>query len=180
MNENQIREEIVAICRRMHESGWGMTNGNVSVKLDDGRILVTPSRVPKQSVTAQQLAEYPSPACSSEVLLHLRCYAERPDVRAVVHAHPPYATAFAVAGKAIDSSQLVEMSLTIGDVPVAPFAAQGTEAVGDSVAGLLASHDVILLANHGAVAVGEGLSAAFANMDSLELCAKTILLSKLL
>jgi L-fuculose-phosphate aldolase len=156
----------------MYENGWGMTNGNISVKLPDGTLLVTPSQISKGEVAAEQLVQVDlfgnvlgGGRASSELKLHLRCYAERPDTGAVIHAHPPYATAFAVAGKAIDSSQLVEMSLTIGDVPVAPFAAQGTDAVGDSVADLLCSHDVILLANHGAVAVGSDLSAAFAKMD---------------
>jgi L-fuculose-phosphate aldolase len=170
----------------MYERGWGMTNGNVSVKTPDG-ILITPSGVSKAEVTPEMIAALDragtptgSARASSELRLHLRCYAERADVGAVVHAHPPYATAFAVAGQGIDSSRLVEMSLTIGDVPVAPFAAQGTDAVGDSVAPLLKSHDVILLGNHGAVAVGADLQSAFAKMDSLELCAKTLLFAKLL
>jgi L-fuculose-phosphate aldolase len=117
---------------------------------------------------------------SSEYGLHLQCYKQRPDVGAVIHAHSPCATAFALANKPIDGSLLVELTLTIGDVPVAPFARAGTAEVAESIAPFLAEHDVILLQNHGAVAVGRDLQEAFNRMETLELCAKTILLSKLL
>ncbi|MCL2754309.1 MAG: class II aldolase/adducin family protein [Oscillospiraceae bacterium] len=173
-----IREEICNICHKMYSRGWGAFNGNISVELDNGAILVTPTGVSKELMTPEMLVEYPSPSCSTEIKMHLRAYAQRSDIGAVVHAHPPYATAFAVAGKPLDGSKLVEMSLTIGDVPVAPFAEQGTEEVGDSIAPLLAKHDVILLANHGIVAVGANLLEAFAKLETAELCAQTLLLAR--
>jgi len=174
-----MKQQICDICRKMYSFGWGAFNGNVSVRLENGDILVTPSRVSKEHITPEMLVTYPDPRCSSETKMHLRAYSERADIGAIVHAHPPYATAFAVARKPLDGSLLVEMSLTIGDVPVAEFAEQGTDAVGNSIAELLHSHDVILLANHGVVAVGADLPSAFAKLETAELCAKTILLAGL-
>jgi L-fuculose-phosphate aldolase len=180
----RIDEQIVAICREFARRDWGLLNGNISSRFGDDGFLMTPSGVSKAEVTPNMIVQIDKQGvpvfggrASTEFKLHLRAYAERPDIGAVVHAHPPYATAFAVAGKALDASALVEMSLTIGDVPVAPFAAQGTEGVGDSVAPFLAEHDVILLANHGAVAVGRDVKSAFAKLDTLELCAKTLFLA---
>jgi L-fuculose-phosphate aldolase len=162
----------------MEQLGWvAGHDGNVSVRIN-GQVTITPSGVRKGDITPDMLAgEY---VVSSEAPMHLRCYAERPDIGAVIHAHSPYATAFAAANKPIDGSRLVELALTIGDVPVAPYAPPGTEAVGDVIAPLLARHDVILLQNHGAVAVGRDLYEAFCRMETLELCAKTLLYAGLL
>jgi L-fuculose-phosphate aldolase len=117
---------------------------------------------------------------SSELAMHLCCYEERDDVKAVIHTHSPYATAFAVANRLIDSDELVELSLTIGDVPVAPFAKPGTDEVGSSIAPLLSKHNVILLQNHGSVAVGSDLKEAFTRLETLELCAKTLIYAEML
>ncbi|MCL1881631.1 MAG: class II aldolase/adducin family protein [Oscillospiraceae bacterium] len=180
---------IIDICKEMHHRNWGAKNGNVSKRIDDRTFSVTPSKIAKNDVTDKNLvivdlSGTPLGKCknpTSELKMHLQIYTCRPDVNAIVHAHPPYATAFAVTGKSIDSSNLVEMSLTIGDVPVAPFAEQGSDAVGESLVPFLkAGHDVILLKNHGAIAVGDNLTSAFEKLDTLELCSKTLLYAKLL
>jgi L-fuculose-phosphate aldolase len=168
----------------MESLGWvAATDGNVSVKVGDGEYVVTPSGVRKGDVREEMLVNTSKPSCykvSSEFKMHLRCYEERGDVGAVIHAHPPHATAFAIAGVPLDDYSLMEAVLTIGSVPVAPYATPSTAAVGDSVAPLLKNHDVILLKNHGAIAVGVDLLTAFNRMDTLELWARTLLNARLI
>jgi len=183
MNECKIRTQISEICRKMWQLGWvAATDGNVSVKLDDGCFLVTPSGVSKGDVAPEMLVRIDKTgtslcggSSSSETKMHLRCYAERDDVGAVIHAHSPCATAFAVAGKPLDDYSLMEAVLTIGTVPVTPYATPSTDEVGVAIASYLQKHDVLLLKNHGALAVGVDLITAFRRMETLELWAKTIL-----
>ena len=191
MVEYEIRLQIADICKKMWQLGWVAANdGNVSVKLSDGDYLVTPAGVSKGDVTPEMLIKIPccesetassskavpaSEKPSSEFKMHLRCYNERDDITAVVHAHPPCATAFAVAGKPLDDYSVMETVLTIGSVPVAPYATPSTDEVGDSIAPFLQHHDVLLLQNHGALTVGIDLITAFHRMETLEHYAKIIL-----
>ena len=112
--------------------------------------------------------------------MHLRCYKERSDVGAVVHAHPPTATGFALAHKALDIYSLIECVVAIGAVPIAPYGTPSTDEVPESIAPLLPNHDVILLENHGALTVGIDLITAYYRMETLELWAKTSFVAQML
>ncbi|MCU6763060.1 L-fuculose phosphate aldolase [uncultured Roseburia sp.] len=186
-----IREQICDVCYKMWQRGIVAANdGNVSVKLEDGTFLCTPTGISKSMITPKMLvrtdiegnvleaADGYRP--SSEMKMHFRCYMERPDVGAVVHAHPPAATTFAAAQMALDSYCVMENVVQTGAVPVAPYATPSTDEVAESVAPLLASHDAMLLARHGALTVGADLTAAYYKMESLEQYAKTTLYLKIL
>lgn len=165
-------------------------DGNISVLLDDGTILTTPSGVSKKLLRPEMIcrmtAENDVVKCpdglkpSSEFKMHLRCYKERPDIRAVVHAHPPTATGFAVAGIPLDDYSVSEAVMTLGSVPVAPFAVPGSDGVPESIAPFLQHHDAVLLANHGALTVGVDLTQAYYRMETLEHYAKTLFTARLL
>lgn len=182
------RREIVAVCRRLYERGLiAGPDGNVSVRLDASRVLVTPAGMSKVDVEPDDLVEvtldgervrgYREP--SSEVYLHLRMYSRRPDVHAVVHAHPPLATGFAVAGTGLDARVLPEVLLQMGEVPVVPYATPGTTALVDRCEAVFAEHDAFLMANHGAVTAGPSLVVAHQRMESLEHAARILLAARL-
>lgn len=191
MNNSKEREEICDVCHKMWQRGIVSANdGNVSVKLSDGTFLCTPTGVSKSAVTPQMLIHLDADGCvldamdpyrpSSEMKMHFRCYKERPDIGAVVHAHPPIATSYASMGKALDGYNTVETIVQLGAVPVAPYAEPSTDEVPDSVAPYLKNHDAMLLAHHGALTVGDSLTAAYFRMESLETYAKTSLCIHLL
>ncbi|HEX6059554.1 MAG TPA: class II aldolase/adducin family protein [Gemmatimonadaceae bacterium] len=188
------RREIVEVCRRLWERGLiAGPDGNVSVRAAGGRVLVTPSGLSKVDVRPADIVELsldgvPRPGrraraarrASSEVGLHLRIYARRDDVHAVVHAHPPTATGFAVAGEDFMAPVLPEIILQCGGVPLVPYATPGTAAVADGVEPFLDRHDVFLMANHGATTVGASLRIAHQRMESLEHVARILLTARLL
>ncbi|MFI5245536.1 MAG: class II aldolase/adducin family protein, partial [Gemmatimonadales bacterium] len=175
-----IRREIVEVCRRLYERGLvAGQDGNVSVRMAGNRVLVTPAGMSKVDVRAADLVELTirgghaasskgGREASSEVQLHLAAYAMRPDVRAVVHAHPPIATGFSVAGKGVEHPMLSELKYGTGTVPLVPYAPPGSRELADRAAQFLRTHDVVLLEHHGAVAVGPELFAAHQRMESLE------------
>lgn len=176
-----MKDYLCEICHRMWELGWVAANdGNVSVMLDNGLILCTPSGVskgdmcPDMVITVDRTGKVieGSGKPSTELAMHLRCYDERPDVKAVVHAHPPYSTAYAVANKALDDYAMIETICVLGAVPVAPYATPGTQEVPDSIAPYLPKHDAILLRAHGAITVGVDLRTAYYRMETLEHFAK--------
>lgn len=183
MKNTEIRAQICDICYKIWQLGWVAANdGNVSVKLGDDRFLATPTGMSKAFITPEKLLlingrgeiveaqEGLRP--SSEIKMHLRCYAERPDVGAVIHAHPPGATGFAVAHKPMDMYNMIEDVAAIGSVPLTPYGTPSTYEVPEAIAPYLAEHDVMLLENHGALAVGADPITAFYRMESLELWAK--------
>ena len=183
MSRQTLADEIVAVCCRLYDRGLiAGQDGNVSVRLSSGHILVTPSGLSKVDVTPDHLVELTAegaqvtegPAASSEMGMHLRIYGERPDVRAIVHAHPPVATAFGVAGRDFMDAVLPEVIFHLGRVPLVPFALPGTPALGDAMAPYLADHDAFLLASHGATTVGPSLRLAHQRMESLEHSARIL------
>ncbi len=183
MSRQSLADEIVAVCRRLYDRGLiAGQDGNVSVRLGSGHILVTPSGLSKVDVTPGALVELTAegrqvtdgPAASSEVGMHLRIYRERPDVHAIVHAHPPVATAFGVVGRDFMDAVLPEVIFHLGRVPLVPFALPGTPALGDAMAPYLADHDAFLLASHGATTVGPTLRLAHQRMESLEHAARIL------
>lgn len=184
-----IRREIVVICRRLYERGLiAGQDGNVSVRLPGARVLVTPAGKSKIDVGVNDLVELSldgtprrgAPRASSEVRMHLRIYQRRPDVMAVVHAHPPTATGFAVAGEALVACVLPEVIFQVGQVPLLAYATPGTDALADSFEPYVRTHDAFLLANHGATTVGPTLLLAHQRMESLEHAARILLAARLL
>jgi L-fuculose-phosphate aldolase len=178
----EARREIVKVCRRLYAAGLiAGQDGNVSVRVDD-TILVTPAGMNKVDVTEGDIVELSldgapragGGAASSEVLMHLRIYERRPDVGAVVHAHPPIATGFGVAGLDFMDDVLPEAIFLLGGVPLVPYATPGTPALGDALEPFLARHDGFLLANHGATTVGPTLLLAHQRMESLEHTARIL------
>lgn len=183
MNEQELKEQICDVCHKMWQLGWVAANdGNVTAKLDDDTYLATPTGMSKAFITPEKLikinkkgeileaAEGYRP--SSEIKMHLRCYEKRDDVFSVIHAHPPGATGFAVAHKAMDMYNMIEDVAVIGSVPLTPYGTPSTTEVPDSIEPYLEEHDVMLLENHGALAVGSDVITAFYRMESLELWAK--------
>lgn len=186
-----LRDEICDICHKMWQLGWVAANdGNVSVKLEDGTFLATPTGISKSFITPEKLVHIDKDGnvldglegyrASSEIKMHLRCYAEREDVGAVLHAHPPVATGYAVANVPLDEYSMIETVIAIGSVPVTPYGTPSTNEVPDAIAPYLGEHDVMLLQNHGALAVGADVLTAYYRMESLELFAKISLNAHLL
>lgn len=185
MTDRAIRRAIVDCGRRLYARGLvAHYDGNVSVRTEDGRVWTTPTGVPKGALRPRDLVCVDLGGAtlrgrnrpSSELRMHLRVYREDPSVRAVVHAHPPAATAHAAAGLPLDRPVLTEVLATLGTVPVAPYATPGTEAVGDSVAPFVRTHGAVLLANHGALAWGRTLEEAYGRMETLERYAEVLVL----
>jgi L-fuculose-phosphate aldolase len=181
-------EAIVRCCLRLWEAGLiAGADGNVSVRIARDALLVTPTGVLKSDLVPADLVRVGLTGeplggfrkATSELDLHLRVYAGRADVGAVVHSHPPTATGFAVAGEGLPADVLPELSLLFGEVPLARYATPGTPEVGASVAPLLMGHQGALLANHGAVTWGPDLATAQIRMESLEHAAKILLAARL-
>jgi L-fuculose-phosphate aldolase len=181
--ERSLRTEIVRVCRRLYERGLiAGGEGNVSARLADGSILVTPAGASKIDVveddlvvvdrTGKRVAGSGRP--SSELGVHLRIYQLRHDVEAVVHAHPPFATAFAVAGEDLMAPVLPEILVQIGGVPLVPYATPGSPALAEAIEPFLQLHDAFLMANHGATSYGSTLSIAHQRMESLEHAAQIL------
>ena len=188
MDEQTARREIINIGRLLYDRSYVVSSdGNVSVRLDDGRIVATPTMMCKGRMTEDSLAVTDSSGKpltdrkpSSELQMHLLIYEERPDVRAVCHAHPPHGTAFAVAGLAIDQPILSEVILTLGCVPLADYGTPSTTEVTEAMRPLVKHHNALLMANHGAVAYGADLWQAFDRLETLEHTARIAILSRIL
>ncbi len=187
LSQEEIRQQICEVGHRLYQSGFAAANaGNISVRVAENRVLTTPTGVSKGSLRPEMLVEVNLEGevlagdrlPSSELKMHLRVYAERPDVQAVVHAHPPYATAYAITGQALDKPIIAEAVVTVGPVALAPYATPSTAAVADAIAPYLAGHDAILLSNHGALTYGQDLTSAYFRMESLEFYARVLTLSR--
>ena len=173
----EAAEQVVETGRRMYEHGYVVTNdGNVSVRLSEDTVLMTPTGVCKGRMTPEMMLVMRLDGTvvsgtmrpSSESAMHLRVYRESPETRAVVHAHPVCATAFACAGRALDVPLLMEAVVNLGTVPVARYATTGTEEVPDSIAPFCRDYDAVLLANHGALTWGISLEEAYRRLEVLE------------
>ena len=175
MTEFKLKQLIVRVARRLDQKGiLTSTDGNLSARLDDGGTLITPSASCKGELEPEQIVRIfrdGSPRHgrpSSEIALHRMIYERRPDIRAIVHAHPPYATAYAVAGIALDQPILSEAILSLGRVPVATYAMPTAEELARSVEPLVAGHDAVLLRFHGAVCFAKDIEQAGYLMETLE------------
>jgi L-fuculose-phosphate aldolase len=187
--ESQLRADIVEVGRRMYARGYTASNdGNISVRLGDTRLLMTPRSVCKGFMTpdmmcitdmeGKKLQGERDP--SSEMLMHLEVYRQRPDARAVCHAHPPIATGFAVAGIPLDRAVLAEVLTTLGSIPIAEYATPSTDELPAAVRKYVKAHDGMLLANHGALTLGPDLFAAYYKLETIEHFAKISLVARML
>ena len=186
-SERQYRDEIVRYGRMLHEQFFvAATDGNLSVRLEDGSILCTPTCLCKGmmapddlvivNANGEMLRGHRSP--SSEIAMHLLIYRLRPDVHAVVHAHPPTATGFAAAGVALTQPLVSEIVIALGEIPLAPYATPGSPALSESLRPLIADHDAILMANHGVVTYGADLGGAYMKMETVEHFARVVLVTQ--
>lgn len=179
--DTDLRQEICHICRLLYDRGYVVSNdGNVSARTGRGTVLITPSGVGKGRITPDMLVEtdleghilsgdrHPS----SEGKMHWMLYRERPDVMAVVHAHPPMATAFSICRRPLKERYLAELLIGLGDVPVTEFAMLSTDEVPQSVLPFVRDHSAILLANHGVLTWGSSFLSAFDRMETVEQTAK--------
>ncbi len=179
VNEWDLRKQIVEIGKRIWIRGYVASNdGNISVKLNDDEVLTTPTGVSKGFMTTDMIIKCDRTGKviagskdfrpSSEVKMHLDIYKERPDIRSVVHAHPPYATSFAVAGIPLNKCVLPEAIIVIGAVPIAPYGLPSTMEIPDRARPFIQKSDAILLENHGALTLGSDLLNAYHKMETLE------------
>jgi L-fuculose-phosphate aldolase len=184
-----LRADIVEIGRRMYARGYTASNdGNISVRLGPDRLLMTPKSVCKGFMTPEMMCVTDLNGRkiegerdpSSEIQMHLEVYRQRADVQAVVHAHPPTATGFAVAGIPLDRAVLAEVLTTLGSIPIAEYATPSTKELPEAVRKYIRAHDGMLLANHGALTVGSDLYAAYYKMETIEHFAKISLVARLL
>jgi L-fuculose-phosphate aldolase len=173
----------------MYARGYTASNdGNISVRMGTDCLLMTPKSVCKGFMTpdmmcvtdleGRKLQGDRDP--STEMLMHLEVYRQRPDMQAVVHAHPPIATGFAVAGIALDRAVLAEVLTTLGSIPIAEYATPSTSELPEAVRKYIKAHDGMLLANHGALTVGPDLFSAYYKMETIEHFAKISLVARLL
>ena len=184
MNARSAARRMALCCRQLAARGLiAGRDGNLSVRLAADRVLVTPSGHIKALLTAADMVEVDlsgrprrksSRNPTSELDLHLRILRHRPDVQAVVHAHPVTATAFAVAGKEIPANLLPELNFVVGPVPLVPYGTAGTRELGDRVVPYLEGNNALLLAKHGAVTMGNTLDEAWIRMETLEHSARII------
>jgi len=176
-SEMDLRRQLVRFGRWVHRLGYTPgTAGNLSVRLDHHLILATPTGCSKALLRPTDMVIVDNAGhklsglrnVTSEIGMHLAVYRMRPDIQAIVHTHPPIATAFAACGKALDQPICAEIIMTTGLVPLAPYATTGTEEVGVSLEPFIADHDAILLANHGLLTYGSSLPDAFMKTETVE------------
>jgi L-fuculose-phosphate aldolase len=187
--ETRLRTELVDVCRKLAEKGLiAATDGNVSCRVGEDRLLITPSGIAKGELKAVDLLLVDLQGAvlaggakpSSEARMHFLIYKKRPDVHAVVHAHPPLLTAFTLAGVPFVAEALPEVWLTIGAVPTASYATPSTEEAPDSITGFVEDCQAILLERHGSLTFGKNLKEAYMRLEKLEHAAHTLFYAQLL
>jgi L-fuculose-phosphate aldolase len=183
------RLSICEIGRWMYEKGWVASNdGNISVRLGDGTMLATPTRISKGRMQPEDLIVCDMDGrklegnrdATSEIAMHVTVYRMRPDITAVVHAHPPVSTGFAVAGRPLTLATLPEVIVCLGCVPLASYGLPGTDELTEGMKPFIPKYDALLMANHGAVCYGESLENAYYKMETLEHFARISLVAELL
>ena len=189
INDRQHRLEIVQFGRLLHENRFvAATDGNLSIRLDETHLLVTPTCISKGRMRASDLVIVDMDgkrlagkrSVSSEIGMHLLIYRMRPDVRGIVHAHPPTATGFAASGYDLNRPLVCEVVVGLGSIPLARYGTPGTPELTDALEPLIPHHDAILMANHGVVTFGSSLESAYMKMETVEHFAKIALVAHLL
>ncbi len=178
------RRSIIKIGKQIYERGFIVaTDGNISVRLDSHRILITKSRVCKGKLNFNDIITYdyqkvsPPENTSSEIYLHLKAYNLRQDINAIIHSHPPYTVALTLAGKDLIESQLPEVIMTLGKVPTAKFAAPSSPEGAEVISELIKEYDAIILDRHGVITVGINLNEAYYKLEQLEFAARVTLIA---
>ncbi len=191
LNEMEIKEQICDIGKRIYNRNMVAANdGNISVKINDNEFLCTPTGVSKGFMTPEYICKVDAMGNvieangkfrpSSEIKMHMRVYQKRPDVGAVVHAHPSFATAFAIAGIPLVQPIMPEAVISLGCVPIAPYGTPSTNEIPDAVEPFLENFDAVLLESHGALTWSTDLNAAYMKMESLEFYAELLYKAKML
>ncbi len=189
MSEEKFRQEITGICHLIYQKGYvASTDGNVSMRLPDGTIMCTPTRCNKGFVKPSDLVVIDLKGekvrgerkQSSEMAMHLLIYQMRPEIQAVVHAHPACATAFAAAGIPLNKALISEVVLAVGCIPLAQYGTPGTPELTDELRPFISMHDALLMSNHGVVTYGKTLEDAFNLMDTVEHFAKISIYTRIL
>jgi L-fuculose-phosphate aldolase len=187
--DQEYRQDIVDIGRLVYQKGWVAANdGNITVRLDTDRIMATPTGVSKGMMHVDDLIIVDMQGNkisgrkerTSEILMHLKIYEMRPDVKSVLHAHPPVATGFATAGRPLNLALLPEVIIGLGCVPLADYGLPGTSALTDPLVPYIPKYDAIMMGNHGAVSYGEDVYKAFFRMETVEHFARISLVAELL
>ncbi|MBX9690467.1 MAG: class II aldolase/adducin family protein [Candidatus Obscuribacterales bacterium] len=192
--ELALRQELIEVSRLLYQRGYlSGTEGNLSLRLGDDLLLSTASATSKGRIKASEillsdldgnlmpsLYQGSRNKLSTELRLHLTAYKERPDIRAIVHAHPVTAVGFTLAGKSLLNCCLPEVICNLGSIPTAPYATPSTEALAKSILPFVKDYDAILLAHHGAITLGEDIWQAFYKMETVETFAKTMLVAETL
>ena len=187
--EKEYRQDIVDIGRLVFEKGWVAANdGNISIRLDQNRVLATPTGISKGMMHVDDLIIVDMQGNkiegrrerTTEIGMHLTIYSLRPDIRSVVHTHAPVSTGFAAAGKPLNLALLPEVVFTLGCVPLADYGRPGTPALGESLLPYIPKYDAILMGNHGTVCYGEDVYKAYFKMDTVEHFARISLVAELL
>lgn len=189
ISEYEIKKQMCEIGKRIYDKGMVAANdGNISVKISENEYLCTPTGVSKGFMTPDYICKVDKNGNviqasgkfkpSSEIKMHMRVYQERPDVKSVVHAHPMYATGFAIAGIPLDQPIMPEAVIALGEVPIAAYGTPSTMEIPDAVSKYLQNYDAVLLENHGALTYGDSLLGAYHKMESVEFYAQLLFISK--
>ena len=189
VNEYAIKQQLCDIGKRIYQNGFVAANdGNFSVKISENEFLCTPTGISKGFMTPDMICKVDKEGKvlqasgnykpSSEIKMHMRVYKLRPDVNAVVHAHPPYATSFAIAGIPLTQPIMPEAVISLGCVPIAEYGMPSTDEIPDAVEKYLQHYDAVLLENHGALSWSVDLTQAYYKMESLEFYAKLLFISR--
>jgi L-fuculose-phosphate aldolase len=190
--EAGLREEIVRVCRLVWEKGWvAASDGNASIRMGRDRLLVTPSGMSKGFFSASDVlmtdlegepvgSRYGGTkrVPTSEIALHLEVYRQRPDVRAVLHAHPPITIAFTIAGVSLAQCVLPEVIVNLGSIPTTAYATPSTVEGAEVIRGLIQDHDALILDRHGTVTVGSTLFDAYMKLEKVEHLARVTLAAR--
>lgn len=187
INDRKLKEQICEIGRRVYNKGFAAANdGNISIRVGDNEVLCSPTMICKGFMTPDDICAVDldgnqiagKKKRTSEILLHLSIMKHRPDVKAVVHCHPPHATAFAVAGEPIPQCILPEIEVFMGEVPIAPYETPGGQSFADTVVPFLKGTNTIILRNHGTVSFGKDLEDAYWKTEILDAYCRILLLTK--
>jgi L-fuculose-phosphate aldolase len=184
--EARLRHAICEIGKLAYSKGYIVgADGNISARMADGTVLITPAGAMKGFLSPEHLAHVDmrgrvidnGPRCSTETGIHLVSYAERPEMRAVLHCHPPHAVAMTIAGIDLQTPVIPEIIVTIGGIPTAPFGTPGTDELPESIRSIVKCSDTVVMQNHGSVTLGVNLLDAFKKLDMLEHTARILWLA---
>jgi L-fuculose-phosphate aldolase len=187
--ETTCRNEIIRVLRIVTDQNMiRSSDGNISIRLDEDRYLMTPSGVYKMATEPEDLlvvdghnqviSGKPGLHPTSEMQMHLEAYRQRPDIRAVLHAHPPYATALTISGIPFPYDLIPEVMLALGEVPTCPYATPGSKELAESITVPIRNHNAVLLSHHGSLNVGQNLEEALIGLERLEHAAHTFALAQ--